>query len=181
MTNIDAGVDGDRFFLATGGETINAHAKLLQFIDRPTDKESLAPSDLPSELANSMPPRPPALDAIASLKQAQVEPGYCLQLMAAEPMVADPVAIDWGPDGRLWVTEMADYPYGMDGAGKPGGRIRFLEDVDGDGLYDRSVVFLEGIPFPDRRHAVARRCVRYRSARTLLCRRHRRRWPRGSS
>ncbi len=65
--------------------------------------------------------------------------------MAAEPLVADPVAIDWGPDGRLWVVEMADYPYGVDGQGTPGGRIRFLEDTDDDGLYDRSVVFLDGV------------------------------------
>ena len=93
-------------------------------------------------------PSPPALEPQASLLQAYVQPGYSLQLMASEPLVADPVAIDWGPDGRLWVVEMADYPYGMDDQGTPGGRIRFLEDTDDDGLYDRSVVFLDGVSFP---------------------------------
>ena len=60
----------------------------------------------------------------------------------------DPVAIDWGPDGKLWVAEMADYPSGIDGQGKPGGRIRYLEDSNGDGQYDRSMVFLSGVNFP---------------------------------
>ena len=59
----------------------------------------------------------------------------------AEPQVQDPVAIDWGPDGRLWVAEMADYPNGMDDKGKPGGRIRVLKDADGDGRYDESKLF----------------------------------------
>jgi hypothetical protein len=34
-TNIDAGLDGDRFFLATGGETSNVHVPLGANIDRP--------------------------------------------------------------------------------------------------------------------------------------------------
>ena len=33
---------------------------------------------------------------------------------------------EWGADGKLWVAEMADYPNGIDGHGKPGGRIRYL-------------------------------------------------------
>ena len=48
--------------------------------------------------------------------------------MAAEPLVQDPIAFAWGPDGKLWVVEMGDYPLGIDGKGKPGGRVKFLED-----------------------------------------------------
>jgi hypothetical protein len=40
-----------------------------------------------------------------------------VELVAAEPLVVDPVAFDWGADGRLWVVEMRDYPLGMDGHG----------------------------------------------------------------
>jgi hypothetical protein len=71
-----------------------------------------------------------------------------IELVAAEPLVCDPVAIDWGPDGRLWVAEMHDYPAGIDGKYQPGGRVRVLKDSDGDGRYDAATVFLEGIPFP---------------------------------
>ena len=75
--------------------------------------------------------------------------GFRVELVAAEPLVADPVDIAWGPDGKLWVVEMADYPLGIDGRGKPGGRVRYLEDTDGDGRYDRSTVFLEGLNCPN--------------------------------
>src|SRR5437764_3996510 len=34
------------------------------------------------------------------------------------------------------------------GGYRPGGRIKFLEDLDGDGKYDQATVFLEGLPFP---------------------------------
>lgn len=88
------------------------------------------------------------LDPADSMDRTHVRAGYRLDLVAAEPLVMDPVAIDWGADGRLWVAEMADYPYGMDGLGHAGGRVRFLEDTDGDGRYDRSVVFADRLTFP---------------------------------
>ena len=91
-------------------------------------------------------PEPLTLDE--SLASFQTRPGLRIELVAAEPMVMDPINIDWGPDGKLWVVEMADYPLGMDGKGKPGGRVRFLTDSDGDGKYDRSTLFLDGLNFP---------------------------------
>lgn len=83
-----------------------------------------------------------------ALAAFSVDPGYAVELVASEPLTVDPVAIDWGFDGKLWVAEMADYPYGMDGEGKPGGRVRYLEDTDGDGRMDRSTLFIEGLSFP---------------------------------
>ncbi len=89
-----------------------------------------------------------AIGKEASLAAFHVREGFRIELVAAEPLVMDPVDIDWGADGRLWVAEMADYPLGVDGKGKAGGRVRFLEDTDSDGRYDRSVVFLDGLNFP---------------------------------
>jgi putative membrane-bound dehydrogenase-like protein len=74
--------------------------------------------------------------------------GLAVELVVAEPLVASPVAIDFGPDGKLWVAEMADYPLGLDGKYQPGGRIRMLESTKEDGRFDKATVFLEGIPFP---------------------------------
>ena len=84
-----------------------------------------------------------------SAQAMELLPGYTIELMAAEPLVADPVAFEWDSHGRLWVVEMADYPLGLDGKGQHGGRVRWLEDRDGDGHYDHSTVFLDGLSFPN--------------------------------
>lgn len=89
------------------------------------------------------PPRTPE----ESLRMMHPRPGFVVELMAAEPLLADPVAFQWGPDGKLWVAEMHDYPSGIGEERRPGGRVRVLEDVDGDGSYDRSSIFLDGLRF----------------------------------
>ena len=83
-----------------------------------------------------------------SLKSIQVPEGLRVELVVSEPMVASPVAVNFGNDGRVWVAEMFDYPTGLDGRFQPGGRVRVLESSKGDGIYDRSTVFLDSIPFP---------------------------------
>ncbi len=76
----------------------------------------------------------------------QTKPGLTVELIAAEPFVASPVAVDFGPDGKLWVAEMYDYPSGIHGKFEPGGRVRMLEFRDGRCVSSR--VFLDNIPFP---------------------------------
>ncbi len=98
----------------------------------------------PPPKLSSLPKSPPESMALLHLPNS-----YAAELVAAEPMVSSPVAIDWGLDGKLWVVEMADYPYGIDGKMKPGGRVKFLEDTNGDGRFDKSTIFLEGLNFPN--------------------------------
>ncbi|MDP6557274.1 MAG: HEAT repeat domain-containing protein [Pirellulaceae bacterium] len=100
---------------------------------------SLAQED-PSEVLSTLPKSPNA-----SLDCLEVRAGFRVELVAAEPLIADPIAIAWGPDAKLWVVEMGDYPLGSD---QNGGRIRYLEDTDDDGRYDVSTVFLQGLAFP---------------------------------
>jgi putative membrane-bound dehydrogenase-like protein len=83
-----------------------------------------------------------------ALRTIEARPGFTVELVVAEPLVESPIAIDWGPDGKLWVVEMGDYPLGLDNKGKPGGRIRYLEDTDGDGHYKKSTIFLDKLLFP---------------------------------
>src|ERR1051325_7438769 len=90
---------------------------------------------------------PPPKSPAESLAAIETSGGFKVELVAAEPLIVDPVAIDWGPDGKLWVVEMRDYPMGMDGNWKPGSRIKFLEDTNGDGVYDKATVFLDNLPF----------------------------------
>lgn len=97
---------------------------------------------------------PPPLEPAEALASIQLRPGMEVELVAAEPLVMDPVGFDWGADGRLWVVEMRDYPNGMtwnqpdDPMNEPGGRIKVLTDTDGDGRYDEAQVFLEGLGYP---------------------------------
>ena len=48
-----------------------------------------------------------------SLAMLQTTPNLRVDLVCAEPLIADPVAIDFGRDGSLWVAEMRDYPDGL--------------------------------------------------------------------
>ncbi len=91
---------------------------------------------------------PAPIEKAEALATLQAHPDVTVELVAAEPLVMDPIDVAWGPDKKMWVVEMADYPLGIDDLGIPGGRIRFLEDLDDDGTYDRSTLFLEDIPFP---------------------------------
>ncbi len=92
---------------------------------------------------------PPQKSPEESLKALRPRPGFTAELVAAEPLVEGPVAFEWDAQGRLWVVEMRDYPLGLDGQGKPGGRVKILTDIDGDGRYDKATVFLDDLPFPN--------------------------------
>ncbi|GBD35519.1 hypothetical protein HRbin36_00631 [bacterium HR36] len=79
-----------------------------------------------------------------------IVPGFRVELVAAEPEVIDPVAMTFDEDGRLFVVEMPGYPNGGVGIGKPviAGRVRMLEDRDGDGYFETSRVFVDDLRFP---------------------------------
>src|SRR5687767_6759775 len=95
---------------------------------------------------------PVAVEAAASdqdlLKQHELHPSLQMTVFARDPDVVDPVALCWDEQGRMFVVEMIDYPYGMGPEKKPGGRVRLLEDLDGDGKAERSTVFAENLSFP---------------------------------
>jgi putative membrane-bound dehydrogenase-like protein len=91
---------------------------------------------------------PRAKSPQAALRCLHPRPGFVVEQLVAEPLVEDPIAFAWGPDGRLWVVEMGDYPLGTDGKGKPGGRVLVLESTRGDGKYDKATVFLDKLAFP---------------------------------
>ena len=105
---------------------------------------SKLPGEPPKETLLNSQAREPG----ASLAEMTTHPELEIQLAAAEPLTADPVDFAWGPDGRLWVVEMTDYPLGIDGKGTSGGRVRVLTDGNGDWTYDESTLFLDGLNYP---------------------------------
>lgn len=84
-----------------------------------------------------------------SLKHFQTEPGLRVELVAAEPMVVDPVAIAWDERGRMFVVEDRGYPTGPGNGHPPVGQIVLLEDANGDGQFDQRTVFADGLTFPN--------------------------------
>src|SRR5262245_26547238 len=52
---------------------------------------------------------PQVLSPEEEMKTFVLPPGYRVELVASEPMVEDPVVIDWDSRGRLWVVEMPGY------------------------------------------------------------------------
>ncbi len=92
----------------------------------------------------------PARTAEEELQTFQLEPGFKIQLVASEPMVQDPVFITFDEDGRLWVIEMRGFMTDTLGSeeDKPIGRISVLEDEDGDGVMDKSTVYLDSLVMP---------------------------------
>jgi len=97
---------------------------------------------------------PPGTDGIrpskpsSSLRKFRVREGLKVELVASEPLVDDPVAVDFGIDGRVWVCEMADYARPVDAEFQGSGRVRFLTDTDDDGRLDHSQIFVSGLRFP---------------------------------
>ncbi len=84
-----------------------------------------------------------------ALLSFKLPPGFRAELVAAEPAVTDPVAMAFDEKGRLWVAEMRGYPNGGVGTGVvTSGRIRLLEDADGDGVYEKSTVWADGLRLP---------------------------------
>ncbi len=91
---------------------------------------------------------PPARSPAEAKAAFRLRPGMEIGLVASEPLIESPVAIDFGADGRLWVCEMRDYPSGLDGNGQPGGRVKVLTDTDGDGQFDAAQIVADALPFP---------------------------------
>lgn len=78
-------------------------------------------------------------------KRIRLQPGFRIELVAAEPDVVDPVAITFDESGRIYAVEMRDYPMGD----SPSGRVRLLDDKDGDGRFESSTVFADDLKLPN--------------------------------
>ncbi len=80
-----------------------------------------------------------------ALRTFHVLDGFRMELVAAEPDVVDPVAICFDADGTMYAVEMRGY---SEDEGQNLSRIRQLRDRDGDGRYETSTIFAEGLGWP---------------------------------
>lgn len=73
-----------------------------------------------------------------------------MEMVASEPLLTAPVAIDFDTKGRIWVAEMAGFMVNLEGDGEdlPSGSIKILEDLDNDGIMDHAKTFLDSLVMP---------------------------------
>jgi len=96
------------------------------------------------------PEKAPVLSAEQELKTFALPPGYHAQLVAREPLVIDPIWIQFDPDGRMWVLEMpgfASEPNAMNSR-EPINDLAVLEDTNNDGVMDKRTVFADKLVLP---------------------------------
>lgn len=116
---------------------------------------SLAAAGEPSSLAQ--PGQIPDFVRVAPTEPQQAvttfecQHGFSMQLVASEPLLADPVDLAYDEDGRAYVVEMRDYPFPEEKNAEPKefiGQVRLLVDDDGDGRMDLSTVFADKLAWP---------------------------------
>ncbi|MBK1876551.1 DUF7133 domain-containing protein [Pelagicoccus mobilis] len=136
------------FYAATLAATLACLPQIL--LAQAGDKRD-EPGQVQEEVWKTMDvPPAPILSPEEAMESFEIEAGYSLELVAAEPLVNDPVAVTWDEHGRLWVAEMWAFMPDVDGTGEdqPVSRVVVLEDLDNDGQMDRSTVFLDKLVLP---------------------------------
>lgn len=93
-------------------------------------------------------PRSPATRPLEAVAQLVARPGFRIEVVAAEPLVEDPVAMAFDENGRVYVCEMPEYNQYANTSFRGKGRVRLLEDSDGNGVFDRSRIFADGVDSP---------------------------------
>ncbi|MDB6023620.1 MAG: Cytochrome c, partial [Pedosphaera sp.] len=92
-------------------------------------------------------PRAPFVAVKDAVGTISVKPGFHVELVASEPKVMSPVAMAFDERGRLFVVEMIDYSERRDEMPHLG-RVRMLEDTTGSGVFDKSTVYADNLPWP---------------------------------
>ncbi len=83
-----------------------------------------------------------------SLDYTRVPVGWRIELFASEPMIVNPIYMQWDERGRLWIAESVDYPNEITGDRKGNDSIKILEDTNKDGKADKVTVFADGLNIP---------------------------------
>ncbi|MES3017726.1 MAG: PVC-type heme-binding CxxCH protein [Bacteroidota bacterium] len=92
----------------------------------------------------------PLVSPEESIKKMTLEDGFKIELVAAEPDVSAPVAMNFDDRNRMWVVEMQGYMTDSDGTeeNQKNGRIVILEDKNRDGRIDKRKVFIDSLVLP---------------------------------
>src|SRR6266851_1036096 len=87
----------------------------------------------------------PPYSVADALKTFKVESGFHVEKFLSEPDVESPVAMEVDENGRVYVVEDRGYPLSTD---NPLGRVKMIEDTNGDGIPDRVTIFADKLVMP---------------------------------
>ncbi len=132
------------------------HTLAWSALGKPITTAAAAPSPAPASAGTSWQAKKKA-NVAAVLTPAEerdsfvLPPGYIAELIAAEPLVEQPVLAVWDADGAMYVAEMRSYMQDEAGTGTKtlrNGRIKRLTSSRNDGIMDRATVFVDGLNLP---------------------------------
>ena len=83
----------------------------------------------------------------AQLDSFVLPEGAKINLFASEPVVRNPIHMNWDSKGRLWVVGSPLYPHIKPGQ-EESDQLVILEDTNGDGVADKHTVFADNLHIP---------------------------------
>lgn len=91
-----------------------------------------------------------ALSPEESMSKIHIPDGFKIELVANEPMVSEPIALAWDGNGSMYVAQLNTYMQDADATNEnePWSRVMKLDDTDGDGVMDKSSVFIDSLVLP---------------------------------
>ena len=114
------------------------------YVELETIQPWQSPKDYPEDEVPANIPEPNIQDELNAFTIAD---GFEMNLFAADPMIANPININWDTRGRAWVATSSTYPHIVPGR-EPNDKIIILEDTDGDGVADKHTVFADNLLVP---------------------------------
>lgn len=111
-------------------------------------EKTAAPDSVDKDYSADL-PRTEPLSPANAMKSFEIVPGFKLEQVAAEPLVADPIAICFDENSRMYVVEMRGY---SEERAEKLSRIKLLEDTDEDGKYDKATIFADQLLWPTAIH-----------------------------
>jgi putative membrane-bound dehydrogenase-like protein len=93
-------------------------------------------------------PKIKPLEPAEAVKSFQLRPGFRIELVASEPLIRSPVAVDFDESGRLFVVEFPEYNQYANPGSKERGCVKMLTDTNGDGIFDKASEYAAGLDSP---------------------------------
>lgn len=137
------GPDRRTLFITCGDRLLSVRTKHAGPMPKPYDDKDREDKDYSAEL-----PRIASKSPEESLKAMKLKAGFHAEIVAAEPLIRSPMAMDFDEFGRAFVVELPEYNQYASPKPHGHGDIKMLTDTDGDGRFDKATVYVSNLDYP---------------------------------